>query len=408
MATGDTLQLQGDLDVNGFSIMCALADTPIFIVPGGSGALAVLDSPSLGQYAVDWSRARLSDDQCASGTHSAIGGGGRNTASGAYSAIGGGTGNTASRSYATVAGGINNQADGYGSFVGSGYRNVVSGHFGAVPGGLRNTADGHYSVIAGGYYNTGSGLFSSIGGGLSNYVSGRAATIAGGYNSDATANFSTIGGGYSNYASGVASTIAGGYDCEVGVHYGTVSGGQANRVYGQHATVAGGQGNQAGADYSAVPGGSFASADHYGEIAHASGKFAAAGDAQTSVLVARAVTTDTTAEVELFLDGASQRMTLADGDTWFFNIHLVAREVDQAQRSCAYHFQGVVGRTGSSTTIVDQSAPQQWGPLGVAFGTANALADEANEALVIKVRGVEATTIRWVARIELTRVNALT
>jgi hypothetical protein len=143
MATGDTLQLQGDLDLNGFSIICGLADTPIFIVPGGSGALAVLDSSSLGQYAVDWSRARLNDDQCASGTYSSIGGGRRNTASGAYSAIGAGTGNTASQSYATVAGGINNQADGYGSFVGSGYQNVVSGHLGAVPGGLRNTADGH-------------------------------------------------------------------------------------------------------------------------------------------------------------------------------------------------------------------------------------------------------------------------
>jgi hypothetical protein len=251
-------------------------------------------------------------------------------------------------------------------------------------------------------------LFSSVGGGFSNYVSGQAATIAGGYNLDATANYSTIGGGYSNYASGVGSTIAGGYDCEVVTHYGTVSGGRRNRVSGRYATVTGGRGNRATADYSAVPGGSFAAADHFGEIAHASGRFAAAGDAQTSVLVARAVTTDAATEVELFLDGASQRMSLADGDTWFFNIHLVAREVDQAKRSCAYRSQGVIERTGSSTTVVDQSAHEQWGPSGVAFGIANVLADDAHEALVIRVHGVAATTVRWLARIELTRVNALT
>jgi hypothetical protein len=198
------------------------------------------------------------------------------------------------------------------------------------------------------------------------------------------ANYAAIGGGYSNYAAGIASTIAGGYDCETEAHGAAIGGGHENLVTEQ---------------YGHISGGYRARSDHYGEAAQASGAFSQPGDAQTSVLTARAVTTDTT-EVEMFLDGSSQRMTLEDGDAWAYCVRLITREVDHQQRSGHREFKGVISRVGSSTTLQGRMT----GTWGRQLG--NVAVEAVDNALVIKVTGVRDTTVRWVARVELVRVNA--
>jgi hypothetical protein len=144
-------------------------------------------------------------------------------------------------------------------------------------------------------------------------------------------------------------------------------------------------------------------ATRYGEVAQAAGNFAAYGDAQTSILVAKATTTDAATSTEMFL-GSSDRMTLVDGETWFFTIHVIARETDQLGRSCAYEVKGVIERSGDTTTLVD-STNTDWGPSGTPFGTVTVTADDTNESLKIAVTGVASTTIRWVARVETTQVR---
>ncbi|MBS1823946.1 MAG: hypothetical protein JST93_01375, partial [Acidobacteria bacterium] len=72
-------------------------------------------------------------------------------------------------------------------------------------------------------------------------------------------------------------------------HWATVAGGQDNRATGAFAAVTGGQGSTAGAAYSRAQG-QQARAKRVGEDVIAAGAFQAAGDAQTSVMVARGVT----------------------------------------------------------------------------------------------------------------------
>jgi trimeric autotransporter adhesin len=63
----------------------------------------------------------------------------------------------------------------------------------------------------------------------------------------------------------------------------TVSGGSWNSANADDSTVGGGNGNTASGPFATLPGGRDALASHYGEITYASGRFAAGGDAQTSV-----------------------------------------------------------------------------------------------------------------------------
>ena len=81
--------------------------------------IQTLGGNARGTQAVDMQDNRSTSSQVASGNHSVISGGRRNTASGADSVVGGGD------------------------------QNVASGNYSAVPGGLQNTASGLYSFAAG-------------------------------------------------------------------------------------------------------------------------------------------------------------------------------------------------------------------------------------------------------------------
>ena len=265
---------------------------------------------------------------------------------------------------------------------------VASGDNAVIGGGYNNTASGYYSTISGGRGNAVSSSGATIGGGFSNTVNGPGATISGGFSNTVSANGATIGGGFGHVASGSVATIGGG---------------DTNTASGYYSTVSGGRVNAATADYSTICGGRNAKADKYGQRTHASGMFAAQGDIQTSVLVARRSTTTAT-PAELFLDGSAARCTIAADTTWAFRIMVVARRTDADNESAAYEFVGCIDNNAGTTALVGSVTTTVVAEDTVGWDCA-VTADNTNDALIITVTGEANKTIRWGARIELTEVT---
>jgi hypothetical protein len=335
--------------------------------------------------------------------HSTISGGSSNIASAQSTTIGGGYRNDAGDNYATVGGGQDNTASDELATVGGGLANTAGGSCATVGGGRHNIATGAYATVGGGYHNEGSYEYATVGGGYDNNASGAYAIVGGGYSNDASSDYATLAGGRNNTVSGTYATVGGGDGNSVTNNYATVGGGYYNTVSGFEATVGGGVLNTASGIVSTVPGGYYGAATHYGEMAHASGRFAANGDAQTSVYVMRATSTGS-ADTDLFLDGVNRRLTVPSGRTLAFDILVVGRST--AGESLGTQIVGLIKNVGGTTTLVDKTAlwlftdhvRVDWG-----WG-AYVRADDENDALSVFAYG-EGETIRWVARVQTVEVS---
>jgi hypothetical protein len=303
--------------------------------------------------------------------------------------------------------------------VGGGEQNQI------LTAGLATISGGQSNLVTGSDY-------ANIGGGTVNLISGGSyATISGGQNNAISAgppynaDYSTIGGGGGNFIdAGVDpvdfATIAGGESNRIGhfSYYATVGGGAQNEIAAnaQGSTIAGGVGNLAGAFVATisggqsnlvtfsdgtVPGGLQAMARLFGQMAYASGAFANAGDAQTSVYVCRNVTSDAT-QTELFLDGVSQRMKVALNSTWAFDILLTGRA--SGGNSAAFTIRGVIKNNSGTTTLVG-SITKTILAADVPAWDATVTADNVNSALSVRVTGAAATSIRWAASVRTTEVG---
>jgi hypothetical protein len=251
---------------------------------------------------------------------------------------------------------------------------VTAGKIGATIGG------GGYSSNP----NSVTDFFGTVGGGADNTASGVAATVGGGESNEASGQQATVGGGSNNIASSDQATVGGGY---------------TNEASDSSATVGGGDSNTASGEYATVPGGYQAQASLYGQMAYASGQFAAVGDAQASLYALRNATSDAT-ETELYLDGSSRRLTVASGRTMTFDILVVARSDGGA--SAGYRVEGVIENVGGITsfigipTVTELGEDDDW--------TVAVEDDDTYDALVIKVTGADSTNIRWVATVRTAEV----
>ncbi len=203
-------------------------------------------------------------------------------------------------------------------------------------------------------------------------------------------------------ASGIAAAIGGGSHNTASGGSATIGGGVGNTASGSYAAVGGGIYNTASGFGAVVPGGYYGVASKRGQLAHASGSFAVAGDAQRSVYVAHNITTDATPAV-LYLDfDGDYLLTIADDTVWNFRAEIVAMTADAAKYA-AYTVVGLIKRAngtvavaGVATTTINES-DGGW--------DATAEADDTNKALSIKVTGAAGTTIRWVAAVYTTEVT---
>ncbi len=360
-----------------------------------------------------------------------VGGGRLNNAADQDTAIGGGAANNASGQAATIAGGNQNTASGYATTVSGGGNNEALSDGAAVGGGMNNSATGGNSVIGGGAYNTISSTLAAIGGGWSNLITGTAyyAAIAGGYNITVTSQYAAVGGGRNNTASGDGATVGGGdgntasgtgaavggggnnkasgWNATVGGGGGNtasgtnaaVGGGYGNVASGGDATIAGGHENTASGSNATVPGGYRALADHYGQMAYASGRFSSNGDAQTSLYVMRNTSTGSS-WTTLYLDGISTPLAVAAGRTMTFDILVVGRS--DAGESAGYRVEGVIENVGGTVAFVGTPTVTTLGEDDLAWDVQVSL-DTFWGALLVQVRG-NGETIRWVATVRTVEV----
>jgi hypothetical protein len=136
---------------------------PLVLQPKGTGALQAQQTDSTatggnarGANAVDWSTARATAAQVASGQWSTISGGVSNTVSATASNIGGGATNAVSNTYSGIFGGQNNTNTATYSFIGGGSSNTTGTNaYQNIVGGKSNTASGVFNFIGGGFTNSG-------------------------------------------------------------------------------------------------------------------------------------------------------------------------------------------------------------------------------------------------------------
>jgi hypothetical protein len=167
--------------------------------------------------------------------------------------------------------------------------------------------------------------------------------------------------------------------------------GQQNLITGVCAFGAG-EANQTNADYASTPGGYRANAALYGQQAHASGYFAAVGDAQAHELVFRASVTGT-AITELFLNGSTIRAILPSTNTiWQGIVDIVAvttavgNGTGTAGDIVGTEYKVTIKRIGTSTVIV--GTVQEIGTTNSDTSMSTSVftldADDTNEALRLR------------------------
>lgn len=172
-------------------------------------------------------------------------------------------------------------------------------------------------------------------------------------------------------------------------HWANVAGGQDNRATGAFGAVTGGQASTADAPYSRAQGHQ-ARTKRVGEDALAAGAFQSAGDAQTSVLVARGVTKGDAA-VEL-RPGAGD-IAIEPDSTVAFRLLVVGRPESGAEQA-GFDVAGIAYRSGGDVTVNLQRNT----PLTASTASVSVI---GGDRLQIQARGVAGSTIRWVARVEL-------
>jgi len=247
---------------------------------------------------------------------------------------------------------------------------VASGSQSAVLGGGRNTASAQYATVIGGFANTASAI----------------AAAAGGYLCSATA-FEAFAFGYNATASAFRAVSMGNFTTASGVD-----------------SAAFGYGSTASATY-ALAHGNYSLANKQGQRAVASGRFSANGDSQGSELVVRRSTTTAT-QSELFLDGSSLRITIANDTTWAFECVIVGRRTDADNESAAYRITGCIDRNtnAASTSLVGTPTVTVISEDTAAWDV-DAVADTTNGSLNFRVTGEAAKTIRWVGWVRLVEVT---
>lgn len=375
-------------------------DADAVLQPKGSGAIlaqlpdgTATSGNKRGFHAVDFQKLRDTATQVASGIRSFVGAGYGNRASSTDSAVCGGYLNHASNTYSVISGGSSNAA---------------SGDTSAILGGSSNTSSGTRSAIVGGQSNSCQRQDAFIGGGQSNTIStsGTHQVIAGGQSNTASATHATVGGGLGNNATGSYSIAAGGdYNSATGT-YSSIYGGNNNAASGSYSTIIGGRLNTASGENS-VASGFRALADTYGMRSHASGRFAANGDAQVQEMVVRAQSTSST-QVELTADAAawstSNTMQVPTDGALAFDVLMVARRTDANNECAAWTIRGCIDNNAGTVAFVGTPTTTSLGDDSAGAWSVAADTETGSVRLRILAVGQTGKTINWVAHIRATRV----
>ena len=245
-----------------------------------------------------------------------------------------------------------------------------------------------------------------------------AANVASGANSfSCGADARASGAGSFAFGNAGASTIASGAGA-IAIGVGTTSSALNSVAIGGYTTASGNYGATAFGYSSTASGdsslayGDRSSAYLRGQLAGASGRFGANGDAQWSALVARNSTAANSTPVSLFLDGSSARIVIPANTAWAVDVTIIARTTTAGAAYAVFRRQFLVWRgVAASTTVcstaitigTDQGSNAGLPPTG--WG-ASVVADTTNGGPDIQCTGSAAAgAARWVAQINLTEVT---
>lgn len=240
-----------------------------------------------------------------------------------------------------------------------------------------------------------SGTGSTIGGGINNLSSASNATVGGGANNTAGASHATVAGGLANSAVSAGNT--------------TVGGGSNNSASGANATVPGGGSNLADGAYSTALGFYAATRAIYGRLSHASGQFAAQGDAQTGRHVLRRATTDATATI-LTGDGAAPATTtvpvLPNASAYKVRAEVVCREnATGAAKAWTLECLAKRGANAAATALSGTTTATVYGAdSGTSAWDATLVVNTTRGSVEVQVTGEASKTLRWVATVVTTEV----
>lgn len=142
----------------------------------------------------------------------------------------------------------------------------------------------------------------------------------------------------------------------------------------------------------------------YGQDATASGQFATPGDAQSSKLVMRNLTTNNT-PTQLYLDGVSKQLLIPINTTYIYRIDVVGRQTGSVDTCAAFFLSGFITTQGTfASTRLNGAVQTLVQDTGSSTWAAAETADTTNGALMVTVTGQNSKNISWVATIWLTEV----
>jgi hypothetical protein len=248
---------------------------------------------------------------------------------------------------------------------------------------------------------------------LSLYAVG-AASVASGFSSVVIGNDNTASGVYSCVVSADSQNSANGNRSAVVVSgsstasglYANVIGGYLSVSNGQFSNAIGGERLYASGDYSFAAGYNTV-ADRYGMRAYAAGAFQVAGDCQREQYILRKSTTNAT-QTELTANGsaaaAATRIAIASDATYTFHGLVTARRTDADNESACWEIKGGIDNNAGTTALVGSVMITILGDDSSGTWGLSVEADNTNDALIIKVTGEAAKTIRWGATVTLMKV----
>lgn len=150
--------------------------------------------------------------------------------------------------------------------------------------------------------------------------------------------------------------------------------------------------------------GSGLSVDGSGLLSASGNFFLLDGEATSRQFMLRNLTSNAT-PTELYTDGVSTKITLANDSTCKFEIHIVARRTTADNESAAYVINGCIDRNGSAATTALVGTPTVT-VIGedIAAWNVSVTADTVNGGPRILVTGEAGKTIRWVAFVRTVEV----
>jgi hypothetical protein len=153
-------------------------------------------------------------------------------------------------------------------------------------------------------------------------------------------------------------------------------------------------------------GGSTNSIDYFQYI-NADALYIGSSNANTFTKILKKNTTDNTANVVLTTDGGSagagNRLVIPASTTWNFSIQLVAHN-DTDHTAASWVFRGCLRRNDSNaTSLIESVISENWSEGGMSSTVASVVADDTNEALELRVTGLNSKNIRWVAAVNITQ-----